>query len=65
MTVGWKEHLKSIPDLTLSISDHFEENDTVVLRAWSRGRSFNMGNFNQRIPGGFLVRGAFWLTRTK
>ena len=31
MKEGWTEHLKLIPDLTLTISRYFEENDTVVL----------------------------------
>lgn len=37
MRVGWTEHLGLIPDLTLSISEHFGENDTVVLLGWSSG----------------------------
>ena len=37
MKEGWKEHLALIPDLTLSISAHFEENNTVVLIGSSRG----------------------------
>ena len=37
MEAGWKEHLELIPDLTLSISEHFEDNATVVLLGWSSG----------------------------
>jgi uncharacterized protein (TIGR02246 family) len=34
---GWKEHLSLIPDLTLSISAHFEQKNTVVLIGSSSG----------------------------
>jgi uncharacterized protein (TIGR02246 family) len=37
MTAGWKEHLKLIPNLTLSVSEIYEQNDTVVLLGWSSG----------------------------
>jgi hypothetical protein len=43
MRVGWKEHLELIPDLTLSISAHFEENNTVVLLGWSSGTIIQNG----------------------
>ena len=37
MRAGWKEHFGLIPDLTLTISEHFEHKDTVVLLGWSSG----------------------------
>jgi hypothetical protein len=37
MKEGWTEHLKLIPDLTLTVSRHFEEDNTVVLLGRSRG----------------------------
>jgi len=37
MQVGWKEHLELIPDLTLSISEHFEEADTVLVKKYVSG----------------------------
>ena len=37
MKVGWTEHLALIPDLTLSVSETYEANDTVVLLGWSSG----------------------------
>jgi ketosteroid isomerase-like protein len=43
MKIGWKEHFELIPDLTLSISKHIEENDTVVLLGWSSGTIIQNG----------------------
>ena len=37
MTTGWRDHFELIPDLTISISDHFEDNQIVVLLGWSSG----------------------------
>ena len=43
MKEGWKEHLALIPDLTLSISAYFEENNTVVLIGSSSGTIIQNG----------------------
>ena len=43
MKEGWTEHLKLIPDLTLSISRHFVENNTVVLLGQSKGTIIQNG----------------------
>lgn len=43
MKEGWKEHLELIPDLTLSISRHFDEDETVVLLGWSEGTIIQNG----------------------
>jgi len=37
MKEGWKEHLELIPNLTLSVSMHFEEESIVVLIGRSSG----------------------------
>ena len=37
MKAGWTEHLELIPSLTLSVSMHFEEENTVVLLGRSNG----------------------------
>jgi hypothetical protein len=54
MTAGWKEHLELIPDLTLSIDQHFEENETVVLVGWSSGTIIQNGELKSenswRVP---------------
>ncbi len=59
MKAGWKEHLELIPDLTLSISEHFEENDTVVLLGWSNGTIIQDGELKQenswRVPSAWRV----------
>lgn len=43
MKVGWKEHFKLIPDLTLSVSIQFEEKDTVILVGKSEGTIIDNG----------------------
>lgn len=43
MKVGWKEHLELIPNLTLSISMHFEEENIVVLIGKSSGTIIQNG----------------------
>ncbi|MEJ2720160.1 MAG: nuclear transport factor 2 family protein [bacterium] len=59
MTTGWKEHFELIPDLTLSISDHFEANDTVVLLGWSSGTIVQNGELKPenswRVPSAWRV----------
>src|SRR4030042_3484909 len=59
MTTGWREHLELIPNLTLSISQHFEENETVVLLGWSSGIIFQKGELKQenswRVPCAWRV----------
>jgi len=59
MAPGWKEHLDLIPDLTLSISQHFEENDTVVLLGWSSGTIIQNGELKPenswRVPCAWRV----------
>lgn len=59
MKVGWKEHLELIPDLTLSISEHFEKNDTVVLLGWSSGTIIQNGELKPenswRVPCAWRV----------
>jgi hypothetical protein len=37
MQIGWKEHLELIPNLTLTISLHFDRENTVVLLGKSSG----------------------------
>jgi hypothetical protein len=57
---GWKEHLELIPDLTLSISRYFEDNDTVVLLGWSSGTIVQDGELKPenswRVPCAWRVR---------
>jgi len=59
MKAGWKKHLELIPDLTLSISEHFEENDTVVLLGWSSGTIIQHGELKSenswRVPSAWRV----------
>ena len=59
MKTGWEEHLELIPDLTLSISEHFEENDTVVLFGWSSGTIVENGDLKKenswRVPCAWRV----------
>ncbi len=59
MQAGWREHLKLIPDLTLSISEHFEEADTVVLLGWSSGTIIQDGELRNenswRVPCAWRV----------
>ncbi len=43
MKVGWKKHFELIPDLTLTVSNQFEEKDTVVLFGRSRGTIIQKG----------------------
>ena len=45
MKVGWKEHLELIPNLTLTISLHFEEENIVVLLGRSSGTIIQNGEF--------------------
>jgi ketosteroid isomerase-like protein len=60
MKEGWKEHLELIPDLTLLISAHFEDNDTVVLLGWSSGTIVQDGELRPenswRVPCAWRVR---------
>lgn len=37
MLEGWKEHFELIPDLTLVVSETYEQTETVVLLGWSSG----------------------------
>jgi limonene-1,2-epoxide hydrolase len=59
MTTGWREHLELIPNLTLSISQHFEDNETVVLLGWSSGTIVHNGELKQenswRVPCAWRV----------
>jgi hypothetical protein len=59
MKLGWKQHLELIPDLTLSISEHFEKNDTIVLLGWSSGTIIQNGNLEPqnhwRVPCAWRV----------
>jgi uncharacterized protein (TIGR02246 family) len=59
MKSGWKEHLELIPDLTLSISEHYEENNTVVLLGWSSGTIIHEGELKPenswRVPCAWRV----------
>lgn len=43
MKAGWKMHFELIPDLTLSISAQFEDEETVVLLGQSRGTILQNG----------------------
>ncbi len=43
MKAGWTEHLKLIPDLTLTVSMQFEEKNTVVLLGQSSGTIIQNG----------------------
>ncbi len=60
MKVGWREHFELIPDLTLSISEHFEKNDTVVLLGWSSGTIMENGELKPenawRVPCAWRVK---------
>ena len=59
MAAGWKEHLELIPDLTLYIDRHFEENETVVLLGWSSGTIVQDGELKSenswRVPCAWRV----------
>ena len=59
MKLGWRKHLELIPDLTLSISAHFEQNDTVVLLGWSSGTIIQSGQLKPenswRVPCAWRV----------
>ena len=59
MQVGWREHLALIPDLTLSIAEHFEETGTVVLLGWSSGTIVQRGKLKPenswRVPCAWRV----------
>lgn len=59
MKDGWKEHVKLIPDLTLSISIQFEEKDTVLLVGQSRGTIIHNGELKQenswQVPSAWRV----------
>lgn len=59
MQVGWEEHLKLIPHLTLTISGHFEEEDTAVLLGWSSGTVIQNGELKKenywRVPSAWRV----------
>jgi ketosteroid isomerase-like protein len=59
MKAGWKEHFELIPDLTLTISEHYEENDTVVLLGWSSGTIIENGELRTenswRVPCAWRV----------
>jgi hypothetical protein len=60
MKKGWTEHLKLIPDLTLTISRHFEENNTVVLIGRSEGTIIQNGELRPEnsweVPSAWRVR---------
>jgi ketosteroid isomerase-like protein len=60
MKEGWSEHLKLIPDLTLTVSSHFEENDTVVLIGQSKGTIIQNGELSPEnswgVPSAWRVR---------
>ena len=59
MKVGWKEHFELIPDLTISITEHFEENNTVVLLGYSTGTIIQDGELKPenswRVPCAWRV----------
>jgi ketosteroid isomerase-like protein len=59
MKAGWKEHLELIPDLTLTVSEHFESNDTVALLGWSSGTIIQNGELKPenswRVPCAWRV----------
>jgi ketosteroid isomerase-like protein len=59
MKAGWEEHLELIPDLTLSISEHYVENDIVVLLGWSSGTIVENGELKKenswRVPCAWRV----------
>ena len=59
MKVGWKEHFELIPDLTLSVTEHYEDKDTVVLLGWSNGTIIENGELKPenswRVPSAWRV----------
>lgn len=59
MKAGWKEHFELIPDLTLSIIEHYENKDTVVLLGWSNGTIIQNGELKPenswRVPSAWRV----------
>ena len=59
MKTGWKDHLEMIPDLTLSISAHYEKHGTAVLIGWSSGTFVQEGKLRPenswRIPSAWRV----------
>jgi ketosteroid isomerase-like protein len=59
MKAGWTEHLELIPDLALSIFEHYEENDTVVLLGCSSGTIIHKGELKPenswRVPSAWRV----------
>jgi len=59
MKTGWKEHFELIPDLNISVSDHFEENGTVVLLGWSSGTIIQDGQLKPenawKVPSAWRV----------
>jgi ketosteroid isomerase-like protein len=59
MRAGWTEHLALIPDLTLSVSMHFEDKDTVALLGNSRGTIIDNGKLKMenswQVPSAWRV----------
>lgn len=59
MKAGWKEHLELIPDLTLSITEHYEDRDIVILLGWSNGTIIQNGELKPenswRVPATWRV----------
>ena len=59
MRMGWEEHFELIPDLKISVSQHFAENDTVVFLGWSSGTIIQNGELKPenswKIPAAWRV----------
>ena len=59
MQEGWRQHLELIPDLTLFVSDTFEQGETVVLLGWSSGTFVQDGELKSanswRVPCAWRV----------
>lgn len=59
MSSGWRTHFELIPDLMISVSEHFEENDTVVFLGWTSGTIIENGVLKPenawRVPAAWRV----------
>lgn len=59
MSSGWREHFELIPDLNISVYEHFEEGDTVVFLGWTNGTIVENGELKPenawRIPAAWRV----------
>lgn len=47
MSSGWRKYFESVPDLRIKVTDHFTNNNTVVLLGWASGTMIQDGELKQ------------------